>query len=88
MPTLIKSGFNAQTNKPMMWMCSGCEASFTHGSMREASIPELHKINDEFRVHCQQKHPGESVIGIMVPKAKEDASQAAARIVREATENR
>jgi hypothetical protein len=55
--------------------------------MREPSISELHKINSDFAIHCRQKHPSESVIGVNVPKSKEDASQAAARIVREATED-
>jgi hypothetical protein len=40
-PTLIASGFNGETNKPMIWTCSGCEATCSHGSMREASISEL-----------------------------------------------
>jgi len=56
--------------------------------MADPSISELHKIDSNFRIHCQQKHPGDSVIGLNIPKLKEDPSQAAAQVVREATENK
>lgn len=88
MPTLIAAVFNGENNDPVIWKCSDCEEAFSHDRMGKATISELHKINGQFIVHCQQKHPGGAVIGIAVPKAHEDASQAAARIVREATEGK
>jgi len=88
MPTLEAKVFIDGTKIPCIWGCSNCNAAFDTGSTREATISELHKIDAEFRAHCADKHPGDSVIGIQFPKIKEDASQAAARIVREATEGR
>jgi hypothetical protein len=60
MPKLIVAVFKDQ--EPIVWKCSGCQAAFSHGCLREATVRELYEINRNFAVHCQQKHPQESVI--------------------------
>ena len=44
------------------------------------------KINKDFEMHCKGKHPGSQVISLDIPR--EDFSQAAARIVGQATEEK
>jgi hypothetical protein len=76
-----------RTNTPFVWYCSECREVFALGRMAEnPSITELQKVDSTFRAHCKQNHPASAVIGLEIPTPKEDASQAAARIVREATE--
>jgi hypothetical protein len=52
------------------------------------TVSELKKVDANFRTHCKNAHPGSAVIGLNIPNPKEDTSQAAARVVREATENK
>lgn len=89
MPTLIPAGFVAETHRPFVWACSDCRAVFSLERMiTDPSISQFHKVDSQFRTHCQNTHPGSSVIGLNIPNPTEDASQAAARIVKEATENK
>jgi hypothetical protein len=88
MPSLRETGFIDGTKEPYLWICSSCEAAFALERMRPASVSELHKIDAEFRKHCAEKHPRDAVIGLQIANPKEDASQTAARIVREATKDR
>jgi hypothetical protein len=88
MPILVPAGF-AQDGKPVIWMCSVCEFAFSPDRITSnPSISQLHKMTDNFRIHCEREHKGEKITGLNVPKAKEDSSQAALRVVREATENK
>jgi hypothetical protein len=50
-------------------------------------VSELKKVNADFQLHCTRDHSGQPVVGIEITTPKEDASQAAVRIVKEATEN-
>jgi hypothetical protein len=43
-------------------------------------------LGSSFRNHCKDAHPGAHLVGLTIKNPREDASQAAARIVREATE--
>jgi hypothetical protein len=63
------------------------EASFSLEKMTTATVSELHKIDSEFRLHCERDRPGSPVIGLDIQSPKQDPSQAAARIVREATKD-
>jgi len=61
---------------PYMGGCSHCQATFTIPTdTAEAERPQ--RLRQEFEKHIREKHP---------EFLKEDASQAATRIVREATE--
>ena len=75
MPTLIAKVFLDDTNVPFVWLCSECETVFSLERAREPHVSELLKVDAVFRVHCQQKHPGSPVVGLDIPKPKEDASQ-------------
>jgi hypothetical protein len=48
----------------------------------------MYKINDNYRIHCENAHKGQKAMGLDIPKPKEDSSQAALRVVRESTENK
>jgi len=89
MATLIAVSFIEKTNTPFVWYCSECQEVFALGRMTDSpTATELHRVNHNFSGHCKEKHPGAPVIGLEIKNPREDASQAAARIVREATENR
>jgi hypothetical protein len=51
------------------------------------TVTELKRVDANFRTHCRNIHPGVPVVGLEIEHPSEDASQAAARVVREATEN-
>ena len=88
MPILVSIGFD-KDDKTIMWMCSTCEAPFVPDRVTpNPSVSQLHKLNDNFRIHCEREHKGQKAIGLDIPKAKEDSSQAAVRVVRESTENK
>jgi Zn-finger protein len=89
MPMLIAEAFISSTNIPFVWSCSDCAVVFSLERLtRTPSITSLQKVNSNFEVHCRHVHPKSAVIGLEIPPTKEDASQAAARVVREATENK
>lgn len=84
MPTLIAHGHNAQNNA-FIWACSECKEVFSVDRLTsKPSQKQIAAVNTAFVRHCDEKHPGvKPVLGIEV----EDVNQAAARIVREATED-
>jgi hypothetical protein len=87
MATLIAVSFMEKTKTPFVWYCSECQEVFALGRMTAApTITELHKVNHNFSLHCKEKHPKSPVVGLTITNPKEDASQAAVRVVREATE--
>jgi hypothetical protein len=51
-----------------------------------ATVTQLRRVDADFRVHCKHEHIGKAVVGLNIPN-DEDASQAAVRIVREATKD-
>ena len=75
MPTLIAKVFLDDTNVPFVWLCSECETVFSLERAREPHVSELLKVDAVFRVHCQQKHPGSPIVGLDIPKPKEDAAK-------------
>ena len=88
MPILVATGFD-KDNNAILWTCSTCQAAFSPDRITlNPSVSELHKINDNFRIHCESEHKGQKAIGLDISKPKEDSSQAALRVVREATENK
>jgi hypothetical protein len=89
MATLIPLWSTEHSNKPFGWYCSTCKEVFSIGRITEnPSISELHKVDANFRTHCKFQHPSEEAIGLDIPSPKEDSSQAALRVVREATEGK
>jgi hypothetical protein len=89
MPTIEAAAFDGTTNKPFAWVCTNCLAVFALERITpNPTISELKRIDADFRRHCQESHKGDTVIGLDIPNPKEDTSQAAARIVREATEQK
>jgi hypothetical protein len=89
MATLIPVSFIEGTNTPFVWYCSTCQDVFALGRMTEnPSVSELHKVNANFHSHCKFQHSGEEAIGLTIPSPKEDSSQAALRVVREATKDK
>jgi hypothetical protein len=89
MATLIPVSFMERTNTPFVWYCSDCRGVFSLERMAEnPTVSELKKVDANFRTHCKNVHPESAVIGLNIPIPKEDASQAAARVVREATEGK
>jgi hypothetical protein len=89
MATLIPVSFIEATNTPFVWYCSTCKEVFALGRMTEnPSASELRKVDANFRTHCKFQHPSEEAIGLVIPSPKEDSSQAALRVVREATEGK
>jgi len=88
MATLIAVSFIEKTNTPFVWYCSECQEVFALSRMTDApTTTELHRVDHNFGSHCKEKHPGSPVIGLKIKNPQEDASQASARIVREATED-
>jgi hypothetical protein len=86
MPVLTATVFNDQNKRPIAWMCSVCETVFALDRADEILTKRsADNINKDFEMHCKGQHPGSQVIGLDIPH--EDFSQAAARIVRKATEN-
>jgi hypothetical protein len=89
MATLIAVSFTEKANTPFVWYCSECQAVLSLGRMTDApTVTELHRVDSNFRNHCKQEHPGSPVVGLAIKNPKEDSSQAAVRVVREATENK
>jgi hypothetical protein len=87
MATLVAAAFTPETNNAVVWSCSQCHAAFSLEYITSTpSVSELHKIDSDFRLHCKRIHPGEPVVGLTIKNPKEDSSQAAVRVVREATE--
>ena len=86
MPSLIKAGFVEPTNEPFVWYCSACNKVFALVRIPPSKplVSELKRVNADFQLHCTHGHSGQPVVGIEI----KDASQAAARIVREATEGK
>ena len=88
MPTIMPLANVPGEKEPFIWVCSSCEANFSLEKMLgQHSVSEFHKIDAEFRLHCKRNHPGQPVVGLEIKNPTEDASQMAARIVREATED-
>ena len=67
-------------------VCSECEKIFSLERMEKPSLTELHKIDGDFRLHCQRIHPGSPVVGLSIADPRCEPN--AARIVKEATEGR
>jgi len=89
MATLIPVSFMERTNTPFVWYCSDCRGVFSLERMAEnPTVSELKKVDANFHAHCKNAHPGSAVVSINIPSPKEDSSQAAVRVVREATENK
>lgn len=89
MPSLIKAAFVESTNEAFVWYCSTCNKVFALVRIPQSKplVSELKRVNADFQLHCTRDHSGEPVVGIEIKTPKEDVSQAAARIVKEATEN-
>jgi hypothetical protein len=85
MPVLTATVFHDQTKSPIAWKCSVCETVFALDRV-DAILTKKStaQINKDFEVHCKAQHPGSQIVGLDIHH--EDASQAAARIVRKATE--
>jgi hypothetical protein len=87
MATLIAVSFIEKTNTPFVWYCSECQEIFALGRMTATpTATELHRVDYNFSLHCKEMHPKSLVVGLKITNPKEDASQNAARIVKEATE--
>lgn len=79
MPVLVATGFE-EGGRPIVWICSVCRESFALSSITPTpSLSDLHKINDNFRKHCEARHQGQKAIGLEIRNPKEDSSQAAPR---------
>jgi hypothetical protein len=89
MPSLIEMTWVEKTKVPFVWICSICSEVFSLRRVPASnpSVTELKRVNSEFSLHCTREHPGQPVAGLEIETPKEDASQSAARIVREATED-
>ena len=89
MPRLMKAVFIEPTTEAFVWYCSACNKVFALVRIPPSKplVSELKRVNAEFQLHCTRDHSGQPVVGIEIKTPKEDASQAAARTVREATEN-
>jgi len=90
MPSLIKAAFVESTNEAFVWYCSTCNKVFALVRIPPSKplVSELKRVNADFQLHCTRDHSGQPAVGIEIKTPKVDASQAAARIVREATENK
>jgi hypothetical protein len=88
MPILNPVAFIDKTDSPFVWACSECGEVFALERMTPIpTTTQIMKVNANFEVHCKHSHTGK-VVGLPVPKVREDSSQAASRVVREATENK
>jgi hypothetical protein len=86
MPALTATVFNDQ-KRPIAWKCSDCETVFALDRVDAILTKKsTEQINKDFEMHCKGQHPGSQIIGLDIPHG--DFSQAAARIVREATEGK
>jgi hypothetical protein len=89
MPTLIPVTRVEETNIPFIWYCSACEKVFGLERIPHSkpSITEIQRVNADFGVHCARDHAGQPFAGLEIRIPNEDASEAAARIVRDATKD-
>ena len=96
MPTLIVAAYYYDESKmkalgkftdPCVWYCSDCKQLFSLDKwVPDATATQLHRVDARFRDHCKRSHPDSPIVGLTIANPKEDANQAAARIVRESTE--
>jgi len=86
MPSLVVAALIHNTDSPFVWKCSECNAVFSLDRMTtQPTVTQVKKVTSDFEVHCKHEHPGEKVIGLQIKGRPEDVSQAAARVVKEAT---
>jgi hypothetical protein len=77
MPTLIAVAFIGETSQPFVWTWSECRAVFSLERMlSNPTVSQLLKVDSEFRIHCKERHPESSFIGLRIPTTKGDASAA------------
>jgi hypothetical protein len=63
MPRLRSAGFVAGTTDPYLWVCSVCDrVFFALEHIIRKNVSDLHKIDTDFRKHCDEKHPEDRVI--------------------------
>ena len=87
MLVLTPTAFNDQAQRPIAWKCSDCETVFALDRVDAILTKKsTEKINKDFEMHCKEQHPGSQIIGLDIPH--DDVNQAAARIVKEATEDK
>jgi hypothetical protein len=89
MAALLEAAFVEDSTVPFVWVCSQCDAVFSLDRMTSTpSTTQIQRVNSNFHAHCRGVHMGAPVIGLTIPAVNEDSSQAALRVVREATENK
>ena len=68
MPILIPSArTDTRPGVPCAWSCSVCQAAFDLGPLRGKALSpgQRAEINRQFKLHCEQVHPGRvPVIGL------------------------
>jgi len=88
MPSLNPVAFVPEVNTPFVWTCSECGEVFALERMTPMPTSTMvQKVNSNFSVHCKHLHFG-PIVGLPMSATQGDFSQNAARIVREATENK
>jgi hypothetical protein len=74
---LIAAALIGETIQPFVWTCSECRKAFSLESTRSnPTASQFHKVDSEFRLHCQDQHPESFVVGLRVPTSKEDTGTA------------
>jgi hypothetical protein len=70
MPTLgVRSVVDDDVKLPFVWGCSDCDTAFSVNVTMAGHPAELRRINEEFREHCKDKHPGLGILGeVEIPK--------------------
>src|ERR1035438_10070505 len=65
MPTLIAVASIGETSQPFVWTCSECPVVFSLERMlSNPTVSQLLKVDSEFRIHCKERHPESSFIGL------------------------
>ena len=89
MPMLVAAAFISGTDVPFVWTCSDCDAVFSLDRLvRNPTVSALERVNSNFATHCRNAHPKALIVGLEIKRPIEDSSQAALRVVREATEGK
>ena len=89
MPMLIAAAFVSGTKTPFVWTCSECDAVFSlERLVRNPTVSALERVNSNVSVQCWNVHPSAEVVGLDIEHPSEYSSQAALRVVREATEGK
>ncbi len=69
MPTLTQVVTDGDTDRPVAWKCTECDAVFDFGRMlTNPSRERLGALNERFFRHCAEAHAGSGpVVGLEVP---------------------